>query len=484
MTYLVLPINFQVFDNENLFITNDAGEYYFLKIKDFDSLLSYNLEMGDSIYQDLKSKQFVADSDFSLPIELLATKYRTKNSYLLDFTSLHMMVVTVRCNHDCKYCQVSSVSEDAHKFDMSPETAERIVDIIFCSPSKQIKIEFQGGEPLINWKTIKKTVEYAEIINKRENKKLEFVICTNLSIINDEQLNFIREHDIYISTSLDGGKKLHDENRKLRISGSSYDLLMEKLDLTRKYISNDKISALLTITNTNIDSIREIIDEYIRIGFNGIFFRALNPYGSAHNDLKQLGYPINKFLKAYETGLDYIIELNSRGKFFIEYYTALLLKRILTPFSTGFVDLQSPSGAGISGVIYDYNGDVYPADEARMLARMGNTYFKMGNVFEQSYLEIFYGKVIKEIVKKSILDLMPCCFSCVYKPYCGADPIRNYLETNDIYGHRPTSDFCKKHNGIFKIIFKKLLENDPDVINVFWSWVTQGRFRGVKREEI
>lgn len=87
----------------------------------------------------------------------------------------------------------------------------------------------------------------------------------------------------------------------------------------------------------------------------------------------------------YKTGLEYIVELNQKGVFFVEYLTELLWKRIMTPYPTGFVDLQSPSGAGISGVIYDYNGDVYPADEGRMLARMGNTHFKLGNVYSNSY---------------------------------------------------------------------------------------------------
>ena len=73
--------------------------------------------------------------------------------------------------------------------------------------------------------------------------------------------------------------------------------------------------------------------------------------------------------------LNYIIELNKSGTNFIECYTTLFLSRILTPFSTGFVDLQSPSGAGISGVIYNYDGKIYPADEARMLSRMGDDYF-------------------------------------------------------------------------------------------------------------
>ncbi len=426
----------------------------------------------------------MTDSEIDLSIDLLATKYRSIKSFLRDFTSLHMMVITLRCNHKCSYCQVSSESIEAHKYDMQPETAKKIVDYIFCSPSPNIKIEFQGGEPLLNWETIVETIEYAEILNSNHKKNLEFVICTNLTLLDEEKLYFINDHNVAISTSLDGSKFLHDKNRILRSGGSSYDLIMEKLDLTRSILSDDKLSVLMTTTLTNIDNLSEVIDEYIKLGFNGIFLRALNPYGLASKRVEELGYPIERFVSAFEEALNFIIELNLKGTMFIEHYTTLLLTRILTPFGTGFVDLQSPSGAGISGVIYDFNGDVYPADEARMLSRMGDNRFLMGNVFKNRYKDIFKGKVITEIVEKSCLDITPGCATCVYKPYCGADPIRNYLETKDIVGHRPSSDFCKKHMGLFNMIFKKLKNNNEKEMNVFWSWITRRDLREIECEEL
>jgi hypothetical protein len=97
---------------------------------------------------------------------------------------------------------------------------------------------------------------------------------------------------------------------------------------------------------------------------------------------EDMGYPIEHFVKRFEEVLDFIIKINLNGTRFVEFFTTLLLTRILTPFPTGFVDLQSPSGAGISRVIYDHNGDVFPSDEARMLARMGDLRFCLGNVFK------------------------------------------------------------------------------------------------------
>ncbi len=244
------------------------------------------------------------------------------------------------------------------------------------------------------------------------------------------------------------------------------------MKLTRHVLGDDSVSALVTITKDSIYHLKEIVDEYRNLGFSGIFLRSLNPYGDAVVNKSEVGYEIKEFLQAFEEGLNYIIKINLEGHYFQEYFTTLLLTRILTSFSTGFVDLQSPAGAGIGGVIYDYNGDVYPADEARMLARMGDKKFLMGNVFKNSYMEIFTGSLLTEIVNKSCLDIIPNCSSCVFKPYCGADPIRNYLESKDLMGKCSLSGFCEKHKGIFEIIFRKLKSNDPKIMNIFWSWIT------------
>ena len=96
------------------------------------------------------------------------------------------------------------------------------------------------------------------------------------------------------------------------------------------------------------------------------------------------------------------------------------------------------------GVIYYYNGDVYPADEARMLATRGNKKFLMGNVKQDSFYDIFYGKVIKELVYKSCVESLPGCANCAFNIYCGADPIRYYVESESIVGKDIIVVFVKK----------------------------------------
>ena len=203
---------------------------------------------------------------------------------------------------------------DTKSYDMDFDTVKKTVNMIFQSPSNNIKIEYQGGEPLLNWEIIKQSVLYAEFLNKFAKKNLGFVICTNLMRITKEQLNFCKKHNIEISSSLDGTKELHDCNRKSRIFESSYDAFLKNSKTAEEILGKGGVSPLLTITKTNINKLRNVIDEYVKLGFNNVFLRALNPYGNAIKNKESLDYSTEEFVAAYKDVLNYIIELNKRDR--------------------------------------------------------------------------------------------------------------------------------------------------------------------------
>src|SRR5207244_2667827 len=91
---------------------NDVGEFEFLAIGVFRDFVAGTLDPGSTEYASLKAKHMLIDSPSTVPLQLLATKYRTKKSFLDGFTALHLFVITLRCDHSCGYCQVSRVSEN------------------------------------------------------------------------------------------------------------------------------------------------------------------------------------------------------------------------------------------------------------------------------------------------------------------------------------------------------------------------------------
>lgn len=468
MNYQFLPFRF-IRQDENVFVSNEAGEYVIMSQSSFNEFIDKKLTKDSPLTRDLFSKQIIFNGE-DFPIEMLSVKVRTKKKFLRDFTSLHMVVPTLRCNSNCSYCQVSKKDVEDNSYDMTKATAKKTVDTIFKSPSANIKIEFQGGEPLLNFPIVKYIIEYAEWKNLFIKKNLEFVICTNLTLLTPKILKYLKGHKVYISTSIDGPGFLHNKNRPLSDCPESYEQVVEKIQLCREVLGEDSVSALMTTSSFSLKYSKEIIDTYLDLGMRSIFLRALNPYGFAKRDENVLAYSIEQYIEFYFTGLNYILDLNRKGIFFPEEYATILLTKLLTPFSTGFVDLQSPAGVGIAGALYDYDGNVYASDEGRMLAATGDMTFLMGNVNTESYQSIFNSDYMYDLIGKSTLEVLPECHDCAFIHYCGADPVRNYNQGRDIVGHRPSSDICKKNKAIIGYLLD-LLNNDDSVENIFWSWI-------------
>ena len=481
--YNFLPFRF-LRRNDSILISNESGEFHFLSENDFNKFIKKRLGQQSETFLDLKSKNFLYDDNLSNIIDKEATKYRTKNKFLFDYTSLHMFVVTLRCNQKCSYCHASSISDSyGNDYDMDAKTAKKAVESMFGTPSKNIKVEFQGGEPLLNFDIVKIIVEYAEELNAHYKKNLEFVICTNLVALKHEYLDFFKDHNVVISTSLDGPRHLHNAHRILKNGEGAYDLVVNNIKWAMDELGLGRVAALLTVTPTNLFRLTEVIDEYINNNLEYIFIRKLNPLGNAYKN-NQLNYSNEDFISEYKKALEHLISINSSGLFFPEIFATILLARILTPYSTGFVDLQSPTGGGISGVIYDTNGDVFISDEARMLFRTTkDKYFCIGNVNTDSWHEIFCNEKFKDIISLSCIDAIPGCSWCVFKPYCGSDPVRNYMSQGDMVGYRPTNDFCIKNKGIFEILFDYIRANEEDTMNVFWSWVTNRSIKEIQSFE-
>lgn len=469
--YTLLPFRFLPL-KEQVLLVNFVGDYQVVSVDAFSRLLAGTLGEDETIFNDLQGKLIISSGDTEADVTLLSTRYRTKKAFLNNFTSLHMVVTTLRCNQQCRYCHATAKKEDddSCKFDMTVETARKTAEMIMKSPSEVIKVEFQGGDSSLNMPIVREIVRYVEELNLTAKKDVEFVICTNLLHVTTADLDYFRQHNFYISISLDGSQEIHDANRVDCAGQGTYERVIQHIEQAREYVGFDRVSALMTTAKTSIGRFPEIVDEYVLRGFRGIIFRSLNPYGRSIENWDELSYPIEDFVESFKEGLLYIIELNKRGVFIVEGYTRLLLSRMLTSYATGFVDLQSPAGTGIAGVIYDYDGGVYACDEGRMLAEMGDERFRLGHV-NDNYLDIFNGEKLRTIIQESVVETIPQCVDCAYRIWCGADPARHYATQRDLIGHKAKSDFCRKHKAIFEFLLELLETGDNLTKDILFSWV-------------
>jgi uncharacterized protein len=466
-SWQLLPLRFHRFDPGSILLTNLVGEHIFVSEAQLLSVLDGSCT-DQRLLAELRAKHLIQLPGERVPVELLAIKLRTRLRRLQDSTGLHIFVVTLRCEHTCRYCQVSRQSSSKNDYDMTEENAARALELAFRSPSPHLKIEFQGGEPLLNFPLVRWIVNEAKRINEDRGKQLTFVIATNLALLDDEILSFCGREDIYLSTSLDGPAELHNGNRR-RPGQDSWERTVAGIRQVRDRLGPDKVSALMTTTEASLGQARAIIDTYASLGLRQVFLRPVSPYGFALRRRGGAGYDVSRWLAFYDAGLDHIIDLNRRGVPMVETYAAIVAKKMFTNDDPGYVDLASPAGIGLGALVYNYDGDVYASDEGRMLAEMGDHTFRLGNLHDSSYADIMLSEKLLEPLEQSLTLSAPMCSTCAFEPYCGADPVFHHATMGDFAGHKALSAFCQRNMGVFTTILRRA-RDDSFTKDLLWRW--------------
>jgi len=453
---------------DRVLLTNMAGEHTVISGADLQALVNRTFQIAPDVLNRLQAKGFVSAPGKSVAIELLAQGIRSKLSTVMSGTALHLFVVTLRCDHSCPYCQVSRVSDDCMAYDMSVEQAEAGLRVMFESPSPVLKLEIQGGEPLLNFGLVQHIIKRAREIAKHDHRNLDCVIATNLANVTPEMCLFFREHNVQISTSIDGPQDLHNTNRP-RPGRDAFERAVAGINLVRNICGVDAVTALPTTTKASLGRVREIVDLYVELGMDGIFLRPLSPFGFAVKTRRAIGYETEDFFRHFVEGAEYCIELHKRGYPFREFYSSIMLRRMLTPFDTGYVDLMNPAGIGLSVLVFNYDGRVYVSDEARMLAEVGDQTFCLGDVVGASRAGLLSKPEFARWLEGSMAEGIPGCSWCAFRPWCGTDPVFHHATQGSVTGVRAWSAFCKRNMATFDWLVKKLDRADDDA-RVLRAW--------------
>lgn len=451
---------------DKMLLTNEQGRYILLEKRDFVNLVNKRYDLlSEEILQKLKDRFFIYDIDEDVFIEKVANAYRDNKQYLFSATSLHIFVLTNACNMCCVYCQAQDSTQEK-KGKMQEMTAKAAVDIALQSPNEYLTFEFQGGEPLLNFETIKYIVKYSE--QNKNHKQIQYSLVTNTLLLNEKMIQFFKKYDVSISTSLDGCKEVHNSNRPKIDGDGTYDYVSRNIKWLQ---SNDiQVGAIETTTKISLKNAEKIIETYHNLGLNHLFIRPLTPLGYAKEHWAEIGYEPEEFLKFYKQCILILLEHNRNGIRMSEGHARIFLKKILTGYSENYMELRSPCGAGIGQMAYYYDGNIYTCDEGRMVAEMGNQMFCLGNVNYSTYDDLMENRVCKVTCQASVLESLPGCCDCVYHPYCGVCPVISYASDNSIYTRESNVYRCKIYKGILDILFEILFE-EPDAEDILKTWI-------------
>ena len=281
------------------------------------------------------------------------------------------------CNLRCRYCFADAGEYHTRsKALMPPETGKKALDWLVRKSGNRyfLEVDFFGGEPLLNFPSVREIVAYGRELETKHNKRFKFTTTTNGVNLNDEITDFLNREMDNVVISIDGRKEVHDRMRPTPNGKGSYDLILDRAkDLVEKR-KQQQYYIRGTYTRYNLDFASDVLhlaDEgFEQISVEPVVTDPRHNYALRTEDLPRI------YSEYERLGQEYL-QRRKDGRWFSFFHFMLDL--------TGGPCLQkrlTGCGAGNEYVAVTPDGDIYPCHQF-----VGREHMRMGSVLDETFDE-------------------------------------------------------------------------------------------------
>jgi uncharacterized protein len=376
-----------------------------------------------------------------------------------DFPLTTMVLnVTSKCNLACTYCyeygEDRIVPESGKPRFMSEETARESVEFMLreSGQNRVAHLTFFGGETLLNFNVLEKTLEYARRRGQELGKEVEFSLTTNATLLRPEIIEWLAENRVGVTISIDGPKDSQDEFRVFKNGMGSYDVILPKIrELLRKHKTRP-IGARVTLTKQNLDVMRIFRHLTEEIGFWEVGFAPVTTSSFRDFAIEDEGFVgmLEQFEELAYEWLDHAVDGRHHGFSNIKDTLEEIHKGVSKAFPCG-------AGLGLVGVATD--GDV-----ALCHRFAGSDEHKIGTVAGG----IDRGRQFSFLEQHHIASKTDC-HTCWARPLCAGGC---YHEAHTRYGTTgaPNLHYCewiRSWTDTCLKVYGELSVRNPDFLRLF-----------------
>jgi len=325
------------------------------------------------------------------------------------------------CNLACKYCFAEEGEYHGRRALMSKEVGKQAIDFLIANSGnrRNLEVDFFGGEPLMNWDTVKYIVEYGRSREEECGKNFRFTLTTNGTLLKDDMLEFINKEMDNVVLSIDGRKEINDLMRPHRGGQGSYDEIVPKFIKVAESRNQDKYYVRGTFTRNNLDfseDVKHLADlGFKQISVEPVVAKPTDDYALREEDVEKLLAEYDKLAKIY---LDYY----RAGKGFNFFHFMIDLEGGPCVYKR-----LSGCGSGTEYLAVTPWGDLYPCHQF-----VGNEDFLLGNVEEG----IKNTDIVNEFKCCNVYAKKECkdCFARFYcSGGCAANAYNFHGSITDVY---------------------------------------------------
>jgi uncharacterized protein len=366
------------------------NKYYF-----YDVNLDHSTEISKDLFEILENRNGEIDVNSDSQVLYEEIENLKKQGYLgkceieeiehpLTFSvedyiqrKLNFIVLqlTHNCNLRCRYCAYTENVKGirTHSKDrMSFETVEKALKLLKENSidSKKITIGFYGGEPLLEFDLLKKSVELSKELFK--NKEIKYTVTTNATLLSEEKILFLEENNFQLMISFDGPQLINDSNRVFASSNKSvFIAVISKLEHIIK--NHPKLKENLSI-NMVIDPTYDM-DLYINVFEEYPFLKEIRVGCTIVEDYsgKGLYNPSQRFSYDYNAWKTFLylkqfLKLKTESNLFVETLLSKAIDNVTKEESLKkpIGKVFAPSGPcmpGLSKLFVSVKGKLLPCEE-------------------------------------------------------------------------------------------------------------------------
>jgi uncharacterized protein len=234
-------------------ILNNAQYEIVDAINNHDDIAELSIKLGieseglEKFLSMLEKTEIIRfDDHFSIP-------QKPDNPKSLNFW-IH---TTDACNLGCSYCYISTLNiSKGMQEHVQKQLLLKLIETVNKRKIKHIKFRLAGGEPLGQFKSWKVFIPEAMSALAAIGCKLDVAFITNLTILNDDILEFSRKYHITYGVSVDGVETVHDATRKFRSGSGSFKIV--DTNLRKLLAENIPVSVNTVVSNHNLEGLPEL----------------------------------------------------------------------------------------------------------------------------------------------------------------------------------------------------------------------------------
>lgn len=316
--------------------------------------------------------------------------------------------VSHNCNLACEYCFADGGTYCGERQTMSFDTAKAAIDMLVeaSGTRRNLEVDFFGGEPMLDFDVVKKTVFYARSLEKPHNKNFRFTVTTNAYKLSDEDIDFFNEQMYNVVISIDGRKHVHDRVRKTVGGKESFDVVMKNA-LRFKQKRKGQYYVRGTFTRYNLDFASDVLFlndmGFDQLSIEPVVLDPASPMAIRDDDIPTVLAEYDKLAAEY-------IKRRKTDKWFNFFHFMIDIDN--APCA---VKRLKGCGAGGEYVAVAPDGTVYPCHQFDGIAATA-----LGNVFDKKLDENirkrFYGCSVPTKTE---------CSACWAKYYCSGGCMAN-----------------------------------------------------------